>query len=58
MAKSYHSAALPTHAAAIARLDVLEAFAGSAVFDIDMLLSVTFSPCIDRISGTEVLATR
>ena len=43
MAKSYHSAALPMHAAAMARLDMLRAFAASPVLVIDIRLSVTSS---------------
>ena len=43
MAKSYHSAALPTHAAAMARLDALRAVVDSPVLAIDILLSVTSS---------------
>jgi hypothetical protein len=40
MAKSYHSAALPMHAAAIARRDMLREFARLPVLVADMLLSV------------------
>jgi hypothetical protein len=40
MAKSYHSTALPMHAAAIARLDVLRAVGGFLARVVDILLSV------------------
>src|SRR6187402_3199888 len=50
MAKSYHAAAFPRHAALMARLEVVRACGDSALFDIDMPPSVTSRPGGHRTS--------